>query len=129
MNKKGNNLFAKKDFKEILHKALSDQATSIIEAVNFGFEKAKEDRQEIKNKLSSLERRVIYIEDVITKHTKQIKSINATLARYSRILAQHSKELKEIKAGVKELKARKEPLIERVNLLEKRIALLEAKVV
>lgn len=125
MNKKENNLLTKKD----LYEALEDQAQTIIEAVNFGFEKAKEDRvgikediQEIKNKLSSLERRIIYIEDTITGHTKEIKGIKATLTK-------HSKELKEIKTALKELKFQKEPLAERVTVLEKRVAQLEAKVI
>ena len=120
MNKK-NNPLTKKDFEKTLYGALTDQAKSIIEAVDFGFEKAKEDRQEIKDKLSSLERRVIYIEDVITKHTNEIKGVKT-------ILTKHSKELKEIKTGLKELKSQKEPLAEKVALLEKRVAQIEVKV-
>ncbi|MBU3964148.1 hypothetical protein KJ562_00190 [Patescibacteria group bacterium] len=107
MNKKENNLLTKKDFEKILCKAMEEQAQTIIEAVDFGFEKAKEDRNEIKNKLSSLERRVIYIEDVITKH---------------------SKELKEIRKDLKELKSQERPLLERVALLEKKVIQLEARV-
>ena len=38
---------------------MEEQAQTIIEAMDFGFEKAKEDRSEIKNKLSSLERVVL----------------------------------------------------------------------
>jgi hypothetical protein len=56
MNKEENNILSKKDFEEILSKAIEEQTQSIIEATNLGFEKAKEDRNEIKNKLSGLER-------------------------------------------------------------------------
>jgi len=56
MNKEENNILTKKDFEEILSKAIEEQTQSIIEAMNLGFEKAKEDRNEIKNKLSGLER-------------------------------------------------------------------------
>ena len=56
MNKEENNILSKKDFEEILSKAIEEQTQSIIEAMNLGFEKAKEDRNEIKNKLSGLER-------------------------------------------------------------------------
>jgi len=107
MNKKENNLLTKKEFETILSTAMQEQAKTIIEAVDFGFEKAKEDRNEIKKKLSSLERRVIYIEDVITKH---------------------SKELKEIREDLKELKSQKEPLLERVAILEKKVIQLETRI-
>jgi len=107
MNKKENNLLTKKEFETILSTAMKEQAKTIIEAVDFGFEKAKEDRNEIKKKLSRLERRVIYIEDVITKH---------------------SKELKEIREDLKELKSQKEPLLERVAMLEKKVNQLEIRI-
>ena len=129
MNKKENNPLTKKDFEKILSKALGEQAQIIIEAVDFGFEKAKEDRagmkedmKEIRNKLPSLERRIIYIEDVMTRHTKEVGGIKATLTR-------HSKELKEIKKDLKELKAQKEPLEQRVISLEERVEKLEAKMI
>ena len=85
---KENQLLTKKDFKEILLEALKDQSQSIIEAVDFQFENAKKDRAEIKQDikdiqytLRKIERRVIFIEDVITRHTKEIKGISQELKK------------------------------------------------
>ncbi len=125
--KESNKALTLKDLEETLTKYFKEYTGEIIEAVDFGFEKAKEDRKEIKDRLASLERKVtslerraIHIEDVITRHTKEIKIIKTTLAK-------HSKELKEIKKDLKELKSQKEPLEERVNLLEERVTQLEQK--
>ena len=103
MGKKENNTLTKKD----LYDALEDQAQTIIEAVNFGFEKAKEDRKEIKDKLSSLERRVIALEDITTEHGKELKKIRKILSQLQ----------KQRNVGM-----------EKADLLEKKIIQLEAKV-
>jgi len=103
MNKKENNALTKKD----LYEALEDQSQTIIEAVNFGFEKAKEDMKDIRDKLSSLERRVIALEDISTEHGKELRKI-------IRILTQLQKQ--------------KKVEIEKVALLEKRIIQLETAV-
>lgn len=97
----------KKEFKKTLYQALEDQAQSIIEAVNFGFEKAKEDRQEIKDKLSNLERRIIALEDISTEHGKELRKIRAILTQ---------------------LKKQRKVNEEKIVLLEKRIARVEAMV-
>ena len=94
MDKKDQPL-VKKDFEKILVEALSDQAKTIIDAVDFGFNNAKRDRAkiksdiveiksdivEIKEKLRSLERRIIFIENVITRHTKEVKAIRQELSQ------------------------------------------------
>ena len=88
MDEKENQPLTKKDFKKILVETLSDQAKNIIEAVDFGFENAKKDRvgmkediADIKYRLRKIERKVIFIEDVITRHTKEVKEIKQELKK------------------------------------------------
>lgn len=71
------------------------------------FAENKKEHKQIFQKLESLEKRIIYIEDVITKH---------------------SKELKAIKRELKALKSQKEPLEQRVILLEQKVEQLEAQI-
>lgn len=89
MPKKENNKpLTKEYFESVLYTALEEYSKSIIEAVDFGFEKAKEDRLEIKkdikdirNKLHRLEKRVAYIEGVITNHSKDLGQIKKMLSQ------------------------------------------------
>lgn len=95
MDKK-NQPLVKKDFEKILVQALSDQAKSIVDAVDFGFENAKKDRLEIRSDISSLKQRIIFLENKFTDHTKKLDS-------QFEILDGNTKELKEIKDSLKNL--------------------------
>ncbi len=67
----------------------------------------KEDIKDIRNKLSSLERRVIFLEDKATEHSKQLKELKNLIQKFQ-----------------------KERQIDREKIiwLEKRVARLEAEV-
>lgn len=111
--KRDSQLLTKKHFESVLHTALGEYSKSIIEAVDFGFEKAREERlemkkdiKEIRDKLHSLEKRVAYIEEVITKY---------------------SKDLKQIKSMLFQLKKQQKPDREKVVELEERVIKLETK--
>ena len=113
MDEKENQSLTKKDFKKILVETLSDQAKSIIEAVDFGFENAKKDRLEIKDTLRNIERRVIFIEDVITRHTKEVKEIR--------------QELKKVKNELQKLTDTRKTKTDNIKIvqLEERVGKLE----
>ena len=104
----------KKNKKEI---TLNDLALMI----GRGFNEAQEDRNkikqdvlDIKNKLSSMERRIMFLEDKITEHSKILKEL--------------LREVKDIKLSIKKLQRDKEADRKRVIWLEKRIDRLEVKV-
>lgn len=92
------------------------------------FAENKKEHEQIFQKLDSLERRVIYIEDVITQQTKEIREIKSILIKHTNMLEKHSKELKEIRKELEVLQTQKEPLEEKVELLEQRVSQLETQI-
>lgn len=108
----------KKDFDNTLYDALEEHSKAIIEAVDFGFQKANERFDSVESRLSNVENRLSSLEN-------RLSSLERRMFAVEEILTEHGKELRKIKKILAQLQQQKKVDHEKLILLEKRTARLE----